>query len=499
MPENINIKSDDLSPIAHGQAVVEARQAVEGECRILSVTASCAVTPGEVFAGEARYAGKVKFDCIVMINGKIDCMTAVADFSDKIAAGAIAAGMSPVIVPEVVNTESSFDGGTVKLTAVIDTVAYAVMHCDCTCMKEPEPGVYVEKRAVEYCTAVSEPVETAYITDSMSDVKANDVLCSFSRAVVTGAECGDDEVKISGAVYTTIVVRTDDDLAASYRMVTPFIKSLSAPGVNSGNAAVACAAVIDSDATLSVEGEEKTIDLSVTLRLCATVIDNKRDEIAVDAFCADNEIETAYIDAKLCSTDPVATVIDGVDGQVALDDNRLAADNVMCVTNTFCTVSSAKTEDKRVCVEGLVGGDVVYYNAEKNAVDSIAFRLPFSMPLALHTDRDCADVTATVTDVNVKIRRESVFDVKAEIAFSARLSSCETVRAVQSVKIGEPIARPDATVIVHIAKKGETLWQAAKALCCSPERVAEQNTAQAPYAGGERLINVCGGKSRTAE
>ena len=72
-----------------------------------------------------------------------------------------------------------------------------------------------------------------------------------------------------------------------------------------------------------------------------------------------------------------------------------------------------------------------------------------------------------------------------------RLSTETTVCVVESVTVGEPIPRPDATVIVHIARAGETLWQAAKALCCSPDRVTEQNDCAAPFVGGERLINFC--------
>ncbi|MDE7463739.1 MAG: hypothetical protein K2M48_01815 [Clostridiales bacterium] len=499
MPENISIKSDDLSEIARGQAVVEARQTIEGECRVLSVSASCAVTPGEVFAGEARYGGKVKFDCLVMQDGKISCVTAVADFSDKISEKSITAGMNPVITAEIANTEASFDNGTLKLTAVVDTVAYAVTHCDFACLSEPEQGIYAETRAIEYCTAVTEMTETAYLTDGMSDVKASEVLCALSHVTVTGAECGEDEVKLTGSVYTTVVVRTDDDLAASYRMVTPFVKNLSAPGVSSGNVAIASAAVSDCVATLTVDGEYRSIELAITLALSATVVEKNTASVAVDVFCADNELETTYVEAKLCAVEPLTTVADSVDGQVALEHDRLAADNVMCVTNTFCTVTQSTVEDKHVSIEGLVGGDIVYYNAEKNAVDSIAFRLPFAMPLALHTDADAVNITATVTDVAVKIRRESVFDVKAEITFSARLTSCKTVKAIGAVKLGDPIERPDATVIVHIAKPGETLWQAARALCCSPEKVAEQNSAQAPYAGGERLVNVCGGRRPSAQ
>lgn len=498
MPENISIKSDELSEIARGQAVVEARQPLEGERRVLSVSAHAAVSPSEVFAGEARYTGKVRFDCLVKGESGIECISAVAEFSDKISANSITAGMMPVIVPEIINTEASVENGTIRLVAVVDTKAYAVTHCDLSCMGEPEPGIYCEKQTVHTCGVACDAAETAYITDGMSDIKASEIMCCSSSAVVTGAECGDGEIKVSGAVYSVIIVKTDDGLAASYRMVTPFVKSLSAVGLTPDATAVATAIVTDSAATLTV-ADDKSIELAVTLRLCATAFTESETELAVDVFCADNELDATFEGAKISVVEKQMTVTDSVDGQVAIGADKNAADNILLVTDTFCTLTDARVEDNKVFVEGLVGGNIVYYNAEKNDVDSIAFRLPFAMPLAAHTDLDTVGATACVCDVAVKVRRESVFDIKAEVMFTLSPRSSKTVNVVTSIKLGAPIPRPDATLIVHIAKPGETLWQAAKALGCSPESVSEQNDAPAPYVGGERLINFIRQVRRVSE
>ncbi len=90
MPENNNIKSDELVSVARGQAVVEARQILERDCRVLSVTANATVAVSEVFTGEARYTGKVRFDCITLTENGVECVAAVAEFSDKITSTDIA-------------------------------------------------------------------------------------------------------------------------------------------------------------------------------------------------------------------------------------------------------------------------------------------------------------------------------------------------------------------------------------------------------------------------
>ncbi|MCH5155846.1 MAG: DUF3794 domain-containing protein [Clostridiales bacterium] len=488
MPENINIKSDEIVWIARGQAVVEARQPINSDCKVLSVSATAVTTPSEVFAGEARYVGKVTFDCVVLVDGAANSVSAVAEFSDKITSPQITAGTTVTLIPEVINVEASIDGGTLKMVAVVDTSAIEITDNTYACITQPDEGIYAEKRTVSYSTAVAEESETLYVTDSVGANGIAEILFASSRAVVTNADCVDGEIKTAGAIYTFAVGKTADGTMSSLRIVTPFVKSIAAP-VHDGDTAVVFAVVTDSAATL-IAGENR-IEIAATLRLNATAFTAVTAEVVTDVFCADNEIKKTEQTVQCVTLEPLTTVIDTVDGQIPIEADKLAADNVLCVTGTFCTLTSTKIENRRVNVEGLVGGDIVYYNAERNAVDTLSFRLPFSMPLDFYTDAMRVTALATVTDVNVKIRRESVFDIKAEVAFTLLLSSAAECECVSAVEKGEPLTRPDASVIIHIAKEGETLWQAAKALCCSPERVMEQNSAAAPYSGGERLINFC--------
>lgn len=489
MPESINIKSDEIKTIARGQAVVEAHRPIDGEFRVLSVSASATATPSEVFAGEARYVGKVVFDCFIAVDGEVKCVTNTAEFSDKITSADIAAGTAVTLVPDVINVEATIEGGAIKAVAVVDVAAVAVADDSYACITAPDDGIYAETCTATYCMASASENETVYITDSVGAPKITEVLCAESRAVVTSAEALSGEVKTSGTVYTFVAVKTDDGMISSVRIVTPFVKNIVAAGAAEGDTAFATVAVVDTVAT-PIAGEGR-LETATTVNISVTAMRACTADIVTDVFCADNELEKTGGTAACVTVEPLFTVNDTVDGQIPIAADRLAADNVLCVTGAFCTLSSAKIEDRSVNVEGLVGGDIVYYNAEKNAVDSLAFRLPFAMPLPNHTDATQADVRCTVTDVNVRVRRESVFDIKADIAFTVRLLSEHEFEFISTVTKGEPIERPDASVIIHIAKAGETLWQAARALCCSPEQVQRQNSATAPYAGGERLVNFC--------
>lgn len=487
MPENIIIKSDELACVARGQAVVEARQPIEGAFRVLSAAATAVATPSEIFAQEARYVGRVTFDFIIATDDRIECVSTVAEFSDKITSPAISAGSAITLVPEVINVETATEGGGIKAVAVVDVKAYAVVKREYNCLAKPDDGIFADTRTIDYCSVAAEQTETAYVTDSVAATKITDVMCAHSRAVVSSVDATETEIKVGGNIYTDIIARGDDGLPTTVRVITPFVKGVGVLGASSDSMGFAIANVTDQTATL---GEDGRIDLNVTMTLSVTAFVCNQAEIVTDVFCADTEIEPKLVDVKRTVVEPTVTVTDTIDGQIPLPGDKPAADNVLCVTGKFCTISSA-TVDGRVNVEGLIGGDIVYYNAENNAVDCIAFRLPFSLPLSVHTDATEVDVTADITDIAVRVRRESVFDIKAEAAFTLRMYSELECGVVESVVCGEPIPRPDASVIIHIAKKGESLWQAAKALCCSPDRVTAQNDAQAPFEGGERLINFC--------
>ena len=492
MSEVIKFSSDGIKRVARAQAVVEATKPVEGDTRVLSVTATPSVRPGDVFAGEVRYTGKVIFDCVVLIDGKVQVETVVAEYSDKAASPDITTGISVALVPEVINAEASIDGGVLKAIAVVDTCVYIATSEDCECIARPDDDIYCEKKTLSVCSVVAQPTETVYVSDTVYDSKAAEVIGCISRAVVMSAECSGDEVKISGAVYSTVITSSNDGMISSVRVVSPFIKSLTAPGTLGNTVAFASACVTDTAATLNESADGNNIELAITLVLSATIVKTEEKSAVTDVFCVNSELISVEERLPLYSCEPIVTVVDSIDGQVKLEPDRLAADSVCAVTNTFCAVSDSRVENGRVTVEGLAGGDIIYYNAEKDAVDCIAFRIPFSIPIAHHTECDCVDVTAAITDVNVRVRRESVFDIKAETAFTVRAYSCGETTVVKSVKKGAEISRPKATVTIHIARKGETVWQAAKALGCSPESVEKQNSAQAPYSGGERLINFCG-------
>ena len=111
--------------IASAQTVAEARLLpAPGTviARVLSITAETKVGASEVFAGEARYGGRVDFTVLfVDVDGKNHTVAHSADFSDKIESPRIGAGMQASFSGEVLDTDVvNVSSSEIKLAAVVE-------------------------------------------------------------------------------------------------------------------------------------------------------------------------------------------------------------------------------------------------------------------------------------------------------------------------------------------------------------------------------------------
>ena len=87
------------------------------------------------------------------------------------------------------------------------------------------------------------------------------------------------------------------------------------------------------------------------------------------------------------------------------------------------------------------------------------------------------------------IRRDGELEIKADIAVEYSATRSEVKYVICELALGEERALPTGAVAIHIARKGETLWEAAKALGTTPENVLLQNPGiSLPLSGGERVI-----------
>lgn len=489
------VKFNSKRRLAKTQAVVEARLLPQPNtviARVLSISATSAISASEVFTGEARYNGRVNFKVLfVDVDGANHSLDYNADFSDKIEDGAITSSITPYLSSTVLDTDvANVSANEIKLASVVEIELYADVSEQFKYLSSGGDGLYTHDDKVDYCVLAAKGGNAVTLSAVLSDVKIKNILLAEHKTVVDGREAGLDSVRVTGRIISEICGETEDGLIASYRQETPFDEELAADGVRKGDLVLASASV-SGDANLETAEDASAISFEYTLKLDFCVYTDAGTDVIVDVFSASNELLSTTESVNICKNKLNTTVTDKVEGSVTLEVNMPIVDNILAATALKLNVTNVAAMDGEALIEGIVGGNIIYYSAEANSKNSVAVELPFSLksPVDGLNENDEIAGNGEVTAVTLKIRRGNEIDIRADIAVELEAAQNTTKCVITQLSLGEERKLPTSAISVHIAKADESLWDVAKALGSTPELIMLQNPEIAlPLSGGERII-----------
>lgn len=474
------IKTEAIVKVGEGQAVVAGRLTHSGGIiRILSATATCAVAPSEAFAGEVRYSGIVNFKCIALAESGCVAINGSSEFSDRINVDGSVVGAQLSCKVADVNVETVTDS-EIRIAAVVDVNAYGNACAIAENVSSCDEDVCVKRVPLDYAALKCCKNDNVTVTDSC-DVKAVEVVSYSASVAVEKAYSAVDSINVEGKVYCFAVLATSDGLLTCVRLATPFVKEIAAAGVLEGDVVIANTCLA-STACQFESGDPSKINFEYAIIIDACAYHTERAELISDAFCTANKLVLTSGETTVKKNCPIIVLDDVAEGNVALDGDRAAADTVLASPVKSVDVARVVVGDK-LTVEGVVCGDIIYHNAEKNEIHSVPFELPFAFDFQGEWCGEC-EVVPTVTDVSIKVRRESIFDVKVSLNFAVSCVEIKTVSCLTKLERGEANGIAGG-VRVHIARSGESVWDAAKSMGVRPE---ELDGAPETYNGGERIL-----------
>ncbi len=477
--------------LATGQAVVEARLLPSGFTvgKVLSASADVTVTAGEVFTGEARYSGKANFRVLVLDgDGICRSLDYVAEFSDKLVGDGITAQTQPILDCRVLDTDIVLaTEHEIKLACVAQVRLTAVSGEDVRCLTAGGEGIYTHDDRLDYTRLSCRGSESHSFSDTVAMPNVDELLFCEPRCCVFKRIAGSDNVGVEGVIVSDFTARQGDTVM-SVRAETPFTAELAAAGAHSSDVCNVTATVRACQAEL-IGGENSTVACSYTVDFAYCTFTEDVANPVCDAFSVTNELlisgEAVKMPVPVCEE----TFFERVEGKVTLDDNMPAADRILATCGSRLNITEAVAGDGKLTVEGMASSSVVYCT-EDGQKASAAVELPFSITVSASLkDGDKVVAKGIVTAVTVKVRRDGELDIKADIAVEYSATREEVKYVISELSIGEERALPTGAVAIHIARKGETLWDAAKALGTTPENVLLQNPGiTLPLSGGERVV-----------
>ena len=477
--------------LATGQAVVEARLLTGGFTvgKVLSASADVSVKSGEVFTGEVRYTGRANFRVLVLDgDGIFRSLDYVAEFSDKLTGDGITAGTQPILRASVLDTDIVLaTENEIKLACVVEVYCIGIVDDSVRCLTGGGDGVYTHDDRLDYSRMTAKGSESISYSDTLSVANFDEILLSEPRCFIIKRSVSTDVVNVEGVIINDFTARSGDAVTSA-RQETAFTAELSAMGAHDGDTCIVACQLTRSQAEL-ISGESPQIASSYTVdftfcTFCEDVINP-----VCDAFSVTHELlisgESVTVPMPVCDD----TFFERVEGKVTLDENMPAADRVLAACGQNLSITSAYAGENKLTVEG-VASSVIVYSSEDGQKASASIELPFSLTVpAPLREGDIVMACGVVTGVTAKVRRDGELDVKADIAVEYSAVRNEVKYVITDLSLGEERALPTGAVAIHVARKGETLWDAAKALGTTPENVLLQNPGLVlPFSGGERVI-----------
>lgn len=486
---------DTFVKLGKGQAVVEARLLPRPETRIakvLSTSSSVGINSCESFTGEARYAGRVNFKVLFeSTDGKVESLDYNADFSDKIEASDVGAGTKTFFTASVLDMDiTAAEEDVIKLAAVIEVTLFGSDRENMRYLAKGGETVFTHEERIK-CSVLSAAVNDTFIISDTAEIRNDcEILGAEGDVFTTKRIAGDNRLTLGGEAAINVIFRDKSGSCGTQKVKIPIDREFGAEGAIDGD--IVTGGMSLKNIALSMHGdEEKTLEIELTAKADCLIFRESEIAPSTDVFCLDREVSqtTQSILPSLPRGDE--SVEETIEGSISIDENLPLADSVLGAYGSRINVSNVTCIDGRVRVEGMLGSNIVYYSSERGSRNTVFAQIPFSVPLSarLSCDGDLVTATGAVKDVSVKIRRGNELFLGADIVFNVCAVKQQNKVIITEIKLEGKKPESDAAVTVHIARKGETLWDAAKALCLPPEEVARRNEGvPIPCTGGERLI-----------
>ena len=459
--------------------------------KVIHVSQLCDISGGDIVKEKAEFFGRVNFFILYETSeGEIKKCECGAEFKDVLESPAITEDCRIKFSCNTEKTETSLSGVNLAVSAIVavkgevfsDVKLNVLTGGEGIIINEKETPVLKSYAAVPVVYPVEEEFEVNY--------KISQVLGHRAQVAVTAIQCGVSTVICDGEIYLTEIFLQSGEKKDIIRedKTIPFRVELENEAAMPSLTANATARVksLKTDVSVDEEAGVSTVRFAVTVEVLGEAESLETANIALDAFCEECELNLNKETAEILTEVATKHFNEKVKERCSVYE--------LPETAVFCTVIGESAEivsvDKRengVNVIGTVlltslyldGGEIVPRKTE----------FPFEKFLETEEDFDVAEVCVSAFSAFTKIHTLTEIEAEADLAFTVNLKKRHGISYISSVTEGEAKTPLTAAVSVYIPIEGEGLWELAKRLNVSPQKLVSTNgDLQFPLTGKERIV-----------
>lgn len=476
---------------AVSQSIAECRFAQSSEItEIIAVSPQVSCVMAEASSGRVNYSGRLVLSIVYADEeGKLCRMQKGAEFSHSADDDRLTSSHNCVCRLSCDKLTVRRDGSSFVVACVITADITAFERRERAYISSAE-GAFLDLKRVKLCSDITFSGESE-VDDRFDADSVADVLIPSAKAVVTSVLCGTGETEISGEIYLALFAMRGQS-PASLERVIPFKCVLPCDDSSVGKRASAEAEITDLNVTATVNEERGKceVDFTCTLSFKGIIFDYIEDDVAVDAFSSDCELETEKTEENFCECEDIKVYSQRVSGAAAAKA-KLGYD---C---KFLAVALPEAECEYVPSSGAAEGEVraLLVYEQNGEIKSTEFSLPFSERLTgLADEGQDVKICAAVSGVSLRLKAEGETEAEAVVKICATVTRQRKIAYITSLAEGQQKPARSCAVSVLFPQEGDGLWNISKKLGKSPDEVAALNPQlKYPLTGKERIVVYRGG------
>lgn len=467
----------------------------ENVSKILSASASVSIENFEALLGEVSFSGEACLNIVYSLeDGTISNHKMCQDFSGKFENIAFDPSSLVRIIPNVLDVSIEKGvGNSIKVKISLENSFSIVKNQEIGLYSNTDDSIFVKESQIELLRHSKRNCYN-FVQNSVFETKlpVGKILNVTGSVVVNKADALDGIVVFEGETITKLFYATEDDRPLLVSLVNKDMFREEVEDENSAreNIVEGYACVTNKDIEETVNAENKTIEISVPVKICYDLFEMNGAVVCDDAYSTEKEINLtteAFISTELVKTE----VFDNkIDGNVTLDEDTLRIDKILAVDGAYLTPQVETYQNGELQSEGLIHLNIIYLNDEEENVNSVSIEIPYAFKEKVGEDENLRVRTnSQIIEIDATAKRGRDIYVDGKIKTQVWLLKDKENAVVSEIVEGEKYAERDSAIEIYFAEEGKTFWDVAKELHVSEDDLKEQNKEIAePFAAPEKIV-----------
>lgn len=333
-----------------------------------------------------------------------------------------------------------------------------------------------------------------YATNIETKENVTKILCYDAYFTPSSLTSYDEYAVVEGKLYSKLLYESasDDESVIKEICDTFNLKSeINIPNITKDCLTDFNFSIDKSKENISTEIEDgnNIITISHNIKVNGVCIKSISIDLIDDIYSVDNEIEISTSKRDYTKNMQTEFVTDNISGEISLDDNETAIDDIISNININAEITNHYLKDNTLYLEGIISSHIIYIDENKE-IKHKPVDLPFVINTKIKIDQlDCIHSCINILDNKIKVKRGTVIELDYSVSIMINIYQKDTKDIIDNMVIGKPLDYSTVDYQIFIAKPNESVWDLCKRIKISPDDISKYNkNLPLIMEGGEKIV-----------